>query len=106
MAAADKLVACICRGVLLAAYAGIVQGHRVTGFTRDSQLSVDQYRELAVEPVVVQSGGIWENCQVVIDRNIISSRHPRDLKFFTEALCKHLWQDTKVSPFDTAFSPD
>ena len=106
IAAADKLVACICRGVLLAAYAGIVQGRRVTGFTGDSQLSADQYRALAVEPVVVQSGGIWENGRVVIDRNFISSRHPRDLKFFPAALCKHLWQDTKVSPFDAAFSPD
>jgi protease I len=106
MATADKLVACICRGVLLAAYAGIVQGRRVTGFTGDSQLSADQYRALAVEPVVVQAGGIWENGRVVIDRNFISSRHPRDLTFFTAALCKHFWHDTKVSPFDAAFSPD
>jgi protease I len=106
IAAADKLVACICRGALLAAYAGIVQGRRVTGFMGDSQLSADQYRELAVEPVVVQSGGIWENGRVVIDRNIISSRHPRDLKFFTAALCQHLWPDIKVSPFDAAFTPD
>jgi protease I len=83
MAAADKVVACICRGMLLAAFADIVQGRRVTGFMGDSQLSADQYRELAVEPVVVQCGGIWENCRVVIDRNFISSRHPRDLKFFT-----------------------
>jgi len=81
IAAADKLVACICRGMLLAANAGIVQGRRVTGFIGDSQLTADQYRELAVEPVVVQSGGIWENCRVVIDRNFISSRHPRDLRF-------------------------
>ena len=106
MAAADKLVACICRGVLLAAYAGIVQDRRVTGFTGDSQLSADQYRALAVEPVVVQSGGIWENGRVVIDRNFISSRHPRDLTFFTAALCKHLWHETKVSPFDAAYTPD
>jgi protease I len=106
IAAADKLVACICRGALLAAYAGIVQGRRVTGFMGDSQLAADQSRELAIEPVVVQSGGIWENGQVVIDRNFISSRHPRDLKFFTAALCQHLWHDTKVSPFDAAFSPD
>ena len=106
MATADKLVAWICRGALLAASAGIVQGRRVTGFTGDSQLSAEQYRELAVEPVVVQSGGIWENCRVVIDRNFISSRHPRDLKFFTAALCKYLWQDAEVSPFDAAYTPD
>jgi protease I len=105
MATADKLVACICRGTLLAAYAGIVQGRRVTGFTGDSQLSAEAYRELAVEPVVTQSGGIWENRQVVIDHNFITSRHPRDLQFFTAALCRHLWQDAKLSPFDAAFAP-
>src|SRR5262249_927005 len=106
IAGADKLVACICRGVLLAAYAGIVQGRRVTGFTGDSQLSADQYRELAVDPAVGQSGGIWGNCPGVLDRNFISSRHPRDLKFFTAALCKHLWQDTKMSPFDETSTPN
>jgi protease I len=106
IATADKLVACICRGTLLAAYAGIVQDRRVTGFIGDNQLSTDQYRELAVEPVVLNSGGIWENCRVVMDRNFISSRHPRDLKFFTAALCKYLWQDAEVSPFDAAFTPD
>src|SRR5262245_4603179 len=67
IAAAGKLVACICRGALLAANAGIVRGRRITGFTGDSQLSANQYRELAVEPVVVSCGGIWENQRVVIN---------------------------------------
>src|SRR5262245_12306462 len=32
MAGAGKMIACICRGTLLAANAGIVRGRRVTGF--------------------------------------------------------------------------
>jgi protease I len=100
IAAADKMVACICRGALLAAHAGIVRDRRITGFTGDSALSPEQSRELAVEPVVVSCGGIWEDQRVVVDRNFISSRHPRDVKFFTAAICNFLWQGTKQSPFE------
>jgi protease I len=104
IAAADKLVACICRGQLLAAQADIVRGRRVTGFTGDRELSAEQSRELAVEPVVRAHGGIWEDQRVVIDRNFISSRHPRDVKFFTGAMVQHLWGGAKTSPFDDGFA--
>ena len=100
IAEAGKLVACICRGALLAANAGIVRDRRITGFISDSELSAEQSSELAVEPVVVACGGIWENKKVVIDRNFISSRHPRDLKFFTAAVCDYLWHGAKESPFE------
>jgi protease I len=106
IAEADKLVACICRGALLAANADIVRGRRVTGFTGDRELSAEQYRELAVEPVVRAHGGIWEDQTVVIDRNFISSRHPRDVKFFTRAIVQHLWRGAKTSPFDDGFSSE
>ncbi len=101
IAEADKLVACICRGTLLAANAGIVRNRRITGFTGDSELSAEQYRELAVEPAVVTGGGIWEDREVVIDRNLISSRHPRDIKFFTAAICNYLWHGARQSPFES-----
>src|SRR5262245_10872549 len=103
IAGADKLVACICRGALLAANADVVRGRRVTGFTGDSALSADQYRELAVEPVVRTQGGIWLDEKVVIDRNFISSRHPKDVKFFTNAIVQHLWRGDRKSPFDDGF---
>jgi protease I len=106
IAQADKLVACICRGELLAANADIVRGRRVTGFTGDRELSAEQYRELAVEPVVRAHGGIWEDQKVVIDRNFISSRHPKDVKFFTDAIVQYLWRGAKNSPFDERFTPD
>src|SRR5262245_45849566 len=98
IAEAGKLVACICRGALLAANAGIVRDRRITGFTGDSELSVQQSRELAVEPVVVRCGGIWEDRSVVMDRNLISSRHPRDVRYFTAAICRYLWHGAKESP--------
>ncbi len=104
IAKADKLVACICRGALLAANAGIVRGRRITGFSGDSALSAEQYKELAVEPVVIGCGGVWENHRVVVDRNFISSRHPRDVQFFVGALCDYFWHNTKVSPFDQSFT--
>jgi protease I len=100
IAESGKLVACICRGALLAANAGIVRNRRITGFTGDSELSAEQYQELAVQPVVVSCGGIWQDRPVVIDENLISSRHPRDIKFFVAAICNYLWQDTKQSPFE------
>jgi protease I len=102
IAAAGKLVACICRGTLLAANAGVVRNRRVTGFVGDSELSAEQYRELAVEPVVVSCGGIWEDRAVVVDGNLVSSRHPRDLKFFTDAICEQLWHGARRSPFEGA----
>ncbi len=106
IAEAGKIVACICRGALLAANAGIVRGRRITGFVGDSALSAEQYNELAVEPTVIGCGGIWENRRVVVDGNLISSRHPRDVKFFTGAIVQHLWRGTKMSPFDDGFSSD
>jgi protease I len=101
IAEAGKLIACICRGTLLAANAGIVRNRRITGFTGDSELSAEQSRELAVEPAVVSCGGIWEDRQVVVDRNLISSRHPRDIRFFTAAICNYLWHGTRQSPFES-----
>jgi len=106
IAEAGKLVACICRGALLAARAGIVRGRRITGYVTDGRLSPEQERELAVAPVVAAAGGMWENRVVVVDGNFVSSRHPRDMKFFTDALCQYLWRGTGVSPFSEAFTPD
>jgi protease I len=100
IAAANKLVACICRGALLAANADVVRGRRVTGFMGDAGLTPEQSQELAVEPVVVAHGGIWEDREVVVDRNFISSRHPRDVKAFTSAISRYLWKGARRSPFE------
>jgi protease I len=100
MAGSEKLVASIWRGALVLAQAGIVPGRHVTGFTGDSELSEPQARELAVEPLVRRCGGIWDDREAVVDRNFISSRHPRDIKSFTDAICEYLWGGAKQSPFN------
>jgi protease I len=77
-----KLVAPICRGTLLVASSGIVKNRPVTGFHLR-----DEYPELVVRPVVEQFGGLWREDQpVVVDKNLISSRHPDDMPHFTGAI--------------------
>lgn len=79
---ADKLIAPICRGTLLVATSGIVNQREVTGFHLSSQ-----YPELVVKPLVEEFGGIWrEDKPVVVSGNLISSRHPDDIEFFSGAI--------------------
>jgi putative intracellular protease/amidase/glyoxylase-like metal-dependent hydrolase (beta-lactamase superfamily II) len=79
---ADKLIAPICRGTLLVATSGIVHGREITGFHLSSQ-----YPELVVKPLVEQFGGTWrEDKPVVVSGNLISSRHPDDIEFFSGAI--------------------
>jgi len=80
--AGRKLIAPICRGTLLVAKSGIVKNRRITGFHLR-----EQFPELVVQPTVEQFGGIWSDDQpVVIDGNLISSRHPDDVPHFAAAI--------------------
>jgi putative intracellular protease/amidase len=80
--AAGKLVAPICRGSLLVANSGIVKGRRITGFHMG-----EQWPELVVRPTIEKFGGIWVGDQpVVVDGNLISSRHPDDVAHFIGAI--------------------
>jgi protease I len=77
-----KLIAPICRGTLLVAKSGIVKNRRVTGFHLH-----EQYPDLVVQPTVEEFGGIWSDDQpVVVDENLISSRHPDDVPQFAAAI--------------------
>jgi protease I len=77
-----KLIAPICRGTLLVAKSGIVKNRRVTGFHLR-----EQYPDLVVQPTVEKFGGIWSDDQpVVVDGNLISSRHPDDVPQFAAAI--------------------
>jgi protease I len=83
---AEKLIATICRGTLLVATSGVANGREITGFHL-----VSQYQELPIKSVVEDYGGLWrEDKPVVIDNNLISSRHPNDIPFFIEAIRKWL----------------
>ena len=77
-----KLVAPICRGTLLVASSGIVKDRHVTGFHLGKQ-----YPDLVVQPIVEKFGGIWRDDEpVVVDGNLISSRHPDDIAHFSGAI--------------------
>lgn len=86
MNSAEKLIAPICRGSLLVAISGVANGRQITGFHLASQ-----YQELPIKSVVEDYGGRWrEDKPVVIDNNLISSRHPNDLPYFIDAIRKWL----------------
>ena len=77
-----KLVASICRGSLLVAKSGIARGRHLTGFHLEQE-----FPDLVIRPIVEENGGIWSDDKpVVIDANLVSSRHPNDIQYFTEGI--------------------
>jgi protease I len=68
-----KLVAAICHGpwVLCSAH-GLLKGRRVTSF-------------FAIKDDVVNAGARWEDSEVVVDGNLVTSRKPDDLPAFCQA---------------------
>lgn len=69
----NKLVAAICHGGWMAISAGVYRGVRVTG-------------SLGIKDDLVNAGAIWEDKEVVVDGNFISSRKPDDLPAFCSAI--------------------
>jgi len=67
------LVATICHGPWILISAGIVKGRRLTS-------------SLGIRDDLVNAGAGWVDEPVVVDGNIISSRVPKDLPAFGEAL--------------------
>ncbi|MBE0548205.1 MAG: type 1 glutamine amidotransferase [Rubrivivax sp.] len=75
--AAAKPVAAICHGPQLLAAAGVLQGRRATG-----------YRTVAGE--LLGAGAAYEDREVVVDGNLITSRQPADLPAFMDAVMRRL----------------
>ncbi len=73
MNAQGKLVASICHGpwVLCSAH-GMLKGRRATSF-------------FAIKDDVVNAGANWEDAEVVVDGNLVTSRKPDDLPAFCRA---------------------
>ena len=67
------LVATICHGPWILISAGIVKGRRMTS-------------TVGIRDDVVNAGATWVDEPVVVDGNLISSRTPKDLPAFGEAL--------------------
>lgn len=72
MDAQGKLVAAICHAGWVLCSAGILRGRRVTCFS-------------AIKDDVVNAGAVYEDAEVVVDRNLVTSRKPDDLPAFCRA---------------------
>lgn len=67
-----KLVAAICHGLWCCCSAKILNGRKCTSF-------------FAIRDDVEHAGAIWSDEEVVVDRNLVSSRKPADLPAFMRA---------------------
>jgi protease I len=75
--AAGKLVATICHGPWILISAGIVRGRTLTS-------------TIGIRDDVINAGATWVDRPVVVDRNIVSARVPKDLPEFGRALVEWL----------------
>lgn len=75
----NKPVASICHGPWLLVSADLVRGRHLTGFWHDG-----------VPEEIKAAGGIYEDKEVVVDGNLVTSRWPMDLPAFTREMVKQL----------------
>jgi protease I len=68
---ADKPVSSICHGPWTLASAGLVKGRHLTSYWHDG-----------VPEDIKKAGGIYEDKEVVVDGNLVTSRSPGDLPAF------------------------
>ena len=72
MDARGKLVASICHGGWVLCSAGMLKGRRATCF-------------FAIKDDMVNAGALFEDAEVVVDGNLVTSRKPEDLPAFCRA---------------------
>ena len=77
--AAGKPVAAICHGPYTLISAGLVKGRKMTSFWGDG-----------VPEELQKAGAHYEDKEVVVDRNLVSSRYPMDLPEFMRETMKLL----------------
>lgn len=75
--AKNKMVASICHGPYTLVAADVVKGRRLTSFWHDG-----------VPEEIKGAGGKWEDKEVVVDGNLITSRYPGDLPAFMREVMK------------------
>jgi protease I len=83
----NKPVAAICHGPWTLVSAGVVKGRHLTSFWHDG-----------VPEDIKKAGGIWEDKEVVVDGNLVTSRWPMDLPAFMRELIKMINQIEKNLP--------
>ncbi len=72
-----KSVASICHGPWTLADAGVIKGRHLTSYWHDG-----------VPEDIKKAGGIWEDKDVVVDGNLVTSRYPMDLPAFMREVIK------------------
>ncbi len=72
-----KTVAAICHAGWVLASAEILKGKKVTSF-------------FAIKDDLIHAGAEWVDREVVVDRNLITSRKPDDLPYFMKEVLKSL----------------
>lgn len=75
--AKNKPVATICHGPYTLISAGLVEGRHLTSYWHDG-----------VPEEIQKAGGKWEDKEVVVDGNLVSSRWPMDLPAFMREVIK------------------
>lgn len=75
-----KVVAAICHGPWVLVSAGVLKDMKSTSF-------------YAIKDDVVNAGSHWEDKEVIVDRNLITSRNPYDLPAFCSEIIRHIKQD-------------
>lgn len=73
----NKPVASICHGPWTLASADVIKGRHLTSYWGDG-----------VPEDIKKAGGIWEDKDVVVDGNLVTSRWPMDLAAFTREMMK------------------
>ncbi|WP_269078683.1 DJ-1/PfpI family protein [Geobacter pickeringii] len=73
----DKPVAAICHGPQTLITAGLLKGRRATC-----------YQSVATE--MKEAGALYEDSEVVVDGNLVTSRHPADIPAFCREMMKKL----------------
>ncbi len=66
---ARKPIACICHGGWVLCSAGVVKGRKLTSYS-------------AIKDDLINAGASWQDSEVVVDRNLVTSRKPDDLPAF------------------------
>lgn len=75
--AKNKPVASICHGPWTLAFADVVNGRHMTSYWHDN-----------VPEDLKKVGAIWEDADVVVDGNLVTSRWPMDIPAFTREIMK------------------
>jgi len=88
---ADKPVAAICHGPYTLISAGVMKGRRATCYWGDG-----------VPEEIVLAGGEYVDQEVVVDRNLITSRSPKDLPAFMRELMKKVREIAAARPLARA----